>query len=999
MEETLVEGHQARKEADCRVVIGPEETAAARAAWPDIPIVALVEASEPDQAVYARCAGADVVLPTTDLATGWRHDTPGLAVAVSAATSLAERRNGIRDTSRRSGHDLGQALSAINLAAELAIGDRQKSERLLQQIQAQAQDAGVHAWRAGRAGRSSGLALGPVDLSAVLHRVATSEPDVSVYDSSGSAWVLGDVRRVEHLLEELIQYGRQAATSQRIEVKISSTGRIEIVIQGTGTHQQPAPARDIEFGLMAVGEIVNDLGGSIRIVEGKQDAGPHWIQLSFPLLPYRGHRAGLIAVPPDRMAIQADILEGVLRHAPLSESLEAIVEAIEWQLPGTKCSILLLHNGQTLHHGAGASLPEAYRNEIDGVAIGFGQGSCGTAAFLGEPVIAADVEHNPHWVNFIDLALSHDLRSCWSTPILAADGGAVLGTFAVYRSEAWEPEEAATHLVSRFTHLAAVAIGHHWLFNALAESESRFRNAFEGATAGMALVGLDGSILKVNPALSAMFDTTSTDLCRSNILDLVEPAHRARILRSWEDVLGDGNQEGEPESLEIPFQNRSSGDPLWASMRTSLVSAETGDQPQYFYAEIRDITASRRHAMERQAREAAEAASQAKTDFLALVSHELRTPLNAILGFAQVMKLVDLDPTQRADAIDNILTAGQHLLGLIGELLDLSLIEACQFKTVIENIDTVDAIDEAVQILQPLADSREIRLHRGPNSSAGLNTPATQSLEDSNTQHLVVDADRQCLRQVLINLVGNALKFTPMGGEVGITTMKTTSDSVRICVVDTGPGIAPAAIDDLFQPFHRLSRGSHHAEGTGLGLSVAAQLVDEMQGSIGVESSEGDGSCFWVELPEGTRTNNRALEQSEDPSEHSTDAFGHQPTSGSVLYVEDDPAAVQVIAATLALRPDIDLTTATTAAQGIAAARAHSFDAILLDIGLPDGSGWDVLRSLRDASATAAVPVVVLTAGPDLPPSGTPDPDRILAKPVDIETCLQAIDELLAPTG
>ncbi len=1015
-----------RKRDGCRIVVGAEETAAARAAWPDVPIVALVQASEATQAVFARTAGADVVLPMEDLAAGWRSDTPGLAVAVSAASSLAERRIGVRESSCNSAHDLGQALSAINLAAELAIGEDTKNERLLDQIRRQAQDAGTHAWRAGRAGRASELALQPVDLSAVLHRIAIAEPDVAVYDASDSAWVLGDVVRIEHLLEELIQHGRYSATNQRIDVTVGPASKVEITIRGTGKTRSPLPETDVEFGLLAVSEMVNDLGGSLHVhrlrpASGhggqlgheREKTGDHLtVRFTLPLLPYQGRNTDLVTVPPDNMAIQTDILEGVLRHAPLSESLEAIVLAIEQQLPGTKCSILLLDEHLCLHHGAGASLPEAYRTEIDGVTIGYGQGSCGTAAFLGQPVIAADVETDRHWGNFKDVALEHNLRSCWSTPILAADGGAVLGTFAVYRADVWEPDEAATRLVSRFTHLAAVAIGHHRLFRAVAESESRFRGAFEGATAGMALVGPDGAFLKVNPALCSMLESNATDLCGGNMLNLVKPAHRDRIRDGWNELLNVSSpaDRQHQEPIEVPIEDHPGDEPLWVSLRSSLVSTDDGDQ-RYFYIEIRDVSASRRHAIERQAREAAEAANLAKTDFLALVSHELRTPLNAILGFAQVMQLIDLDASQQESSIDNILKAGQHLLDLINELLDLSMIEAGQLSTAIEDVDADDVIDEALQIVRPLADSRDITLHCGLGSrSAG--TGATYWADTNNdgstaevapergetkTQHTVLHADRQWVRQVLINLLGNAVKFTPTGGEVGIVVGQAADHTVRIRVLDSGPGIPSEAMGDLFQPFHRLEPDSHpQAEGTGLGLAVAARLVEQMQGRIGVESEVGSGSCFWVDLPGRSRPANSALAQSTMLRPTMPAEVDNHPTTGVVLYVEDDAASVQVITTALALRPGIELQTAATVADGIAATKSQSFDAILLDIGLPDGSGWDLFRTLRTQPDSSSTPVLVLTAGPDVVPSDGPSPDSVMAKPLDIGACLKAIDGLLA---
>jgi signal transduction histidine kinase/CheY-like chemotaxis protein len=1012
MEVTLVGTPHDRKREQCRIVVGADEAAAARSAWPSAAIVALVEASDPNQAVLARCAGADVVVPTADLAAGWRHDTPGLATAISAATTLADRRTGRRETLERSAHDLGQALSAINLASELVPGVDERSDRLLTQLKTQAKEAGVHGWRTAQLGGAPPPVLRPVDLSSLLHRVARVEADVAVYDSTGSISVLGDEQLLDQILEELVDYGRRSSATQRIEVRHGPAGLANLTFRGTGSpRRRPSDHDSADSDALVVGEIValaTDLGGRLTIEQPSggdvATPGAPIVRLQLPILADGGSRSGLVKVPPDRMAIQANILEGVLRHAPLEESLEAVVSAIEQQLPGTKCSVLLLDDHRCLKHGAGASLPKPYRQAIDGVSIGYGQGSCGTSAYLARPVVARDVEHDPHWVDFRDLALTHGLRSCWSTPILAADGGAVLGTFAVYRSEVWEPDEVAIGLVSRFTYLAAIAIGHHRLFNALAESESRFRSAFEGVTAGMALIRLDGSFLMVNPALCAMFETDAHHLSNGNVLDFVAPSHRRRVADGWNRLLTtpegggvDPDQRGgglDQEPSEIPIVGRPGAEPLWASLRTTLIRTDDGQDP-YLHIEVRDVTASRRHAVERRAREAAEAANHAKSDLLALVSHELRTPLNAILGFAQVMKLIELDADQRAESVDNILKAGQHLLDLINELLDLSLIEAGQLPTTTEDLDADRVAREALQIVQPLADSRSITLRCGAEAATSKLT--AEWVTDCTYRPAVLHADRQCVRQVLINLLGNAVKFTPTGGEVVVIITETADDRVRLNVVDSGPGIPANAIDGLFQPFQRLVSASqpNAAEGTGLGLALSARLVEEMNGRIGVDSRVGHGSCFWVDLPgrfgpqdagQGAPATNQPSRSFDEPKDSAT---------GVVLLVEDDPASVQVMTAAMALRPGLTLRVAGTAGEALAAA-AGEVDVVLLDIGLPDGSGWEVLRSLRESPHHRSTPVMVLTAGPGAVPAEVPNPDRIMTKPLDVAACIEAIDDLLA---
>jgi CheY-like chemotaxis protein len=357
------------------------------------------------------------------------------------------------------------------------------------------------------------------------------------------------------------------------------------------------------------------------------------------------------------------------------------------------------------------------------------------------------------------------------------------------------------------------------------------------------------------------------------------------------------------------------------------------------------------------------------------------------------MQLIDLDAAQRADSLDNIVRAGQHLLELINELLDHSLIEAGQLTTSVENIDADDVIDEALRILQPLADSRDISLSRG------LYDASIDGQNNESGRPAVLRADRQCLRQVLINLVGNAVKFTPPGGQVSILVTGATEETVRISVLDSGPGIPADAIDGLFLPFHRLAPDAHpEAEGTGLGLSVAAKLVDEMQGKIGVQSEVGVGSCFWVDLPGGTGATGVTEDDAsgEGGQQTTRKTINDHPTSGIVLYVEDDQACVKVMTAAMALRPGITLLTAETVESGLALIRSNNVDAILLDIGLPDGSGWDLLRTIREDAATASIPAVVVTAGHGRVPNDTVGPEQVMTKPLDIGVCIETLDGLLS---
>lgn len=845
-----------RSSHSCRVVVGPDAVLTLRLNSPEVPIVALVDATSPIEAVLAQTAGADVVLPTTALEVGAHRDesgdTPGLALAVQAAAAIAHRRTEIAQSSRRVGHDLAGALNVIGLAAEVGRSGAIDPLEALEQIGELAKEAGDDTWRAGRAHRSSRRSLTAVEVFRLLRGPATSGHDVEVRAPDGESWVFADERQLSAAIAELVDDARGAGADRIVvDVDVDASNRIvEIIVSNDGPRfaaelvdvlGSPRCASSASerraLGLATIAEYIADIGGSFSVIDpAATDPLAHQagVRLSIPVIDGAVGEVARRVATVDQATAQANILEGVVRHVPLSESLDAIVAAIENQLPDAACSVLLLRHRRTLHHGAGAKLPVAYREAIDGVTIGLGQGSCGTAAFTGQPVIASDVTTDQNWVEFRELATTHGLRSCWSTPIVASEGGEVLGTFAVYTTQVWTPDRAAVRLVERFTYLAAVAIEHHRLF-------------------------------------------------------------------------------GE------------------------------------------------------------EASNKAKTDFLALVSHELRTPLNAILGFAQVMQMVDLDPEQRADGVEQIVRAGEHLRDLIDELLDLSRIEAGQLSVVAEEVDSAAVIGEVLDLVRPLATSRQIELIEDPP------TAAVHRLH----------ADRRCVSQVLINLVGNAVKYTPIGGRVRVDVTTAADGMVRIGVTDSGPGLSPESIAELFQPFHRLERdGQANSEGTGLGLALSARLMDEMDGRIGVESTPGTGSCFWVEFPwsHSLPSTGQAAAVCADPAP--------DPGCGVLLYIEDDPACVGVLASALALRPGIELRTARTAAEGLEGLQRGDVDVVLLDIGLPDRSGWDLLGGFQ--STHPDVPVVVVTAGGDVVPPGFAPPDRLVTKPIDVTEVLGAIDLALA---
>ena len=517
----------------------------------------------------------------------------------------------------------------------------------------------------------------------------------------------------------------------------------------------------------------------------------------------------------------ASILESIARRDPLGHSLEALVATMEQYLPDSICSILLLDQATaTLRHGAGARLPARYREVIDGLPIGPLAGSCGTAAFTRQEVVVSDVATDERWADYYHHALPHGLRSCWSRPILDVDRHVVLGTFAVYHRYPWLPGPPEREVVQRLTHVAAIAIGTAALHGQLVESEARFRSTFEAAGLGIALVGPLGTIEQANAALTAL---AGRPLVGETLADLLvdEDADATREALGW--VLARPGDDGRLTTAEVRVR-RPDQEPVWVAMTGSLIRGPAGE-PRHFCIELFDLTERRRVAQARRERAVAEAADRAKSELLALVSHEVRTPLNAVIGFAQVLQSTQLPPDRQRDGIEHILGAGRHLLQLINDLLDLTGAEAGQLHLVPEPVMAREVVAEATEIVAGLAAERGITLQ---TVSAGSEP--------------VVWADRQRLRQVLLNLLGNAIKFTPDGGAVDIVLTPG-----EIVVTDTGDGIPAGQLPFLFTPFHRA--GNSSAEGSGLGLALSQRLMSAMDGDLDLVSSSAKGTTFRLLLP------------------------------------------------------------------------------------------------------------------------------------------------------
>ncbi len=378
----------------------------------------------------------------------------------------------------------------------------------------------------------------------------------------------------------------------------------------------------------------------------------------------------------------------------------------------------------------------------------------------------------------------------------------------------------------------------------------------------------------------------------------------------------------------------------WVHAEASLTTPPDGGSAQTaMHGTVHEIT--ERKAAEKELMEAkneAERASRAKSEFLSRMSHELRTPMNAILGFAQILQTEDLQG-ELLDYVGEIKRAGDHLLTLINELLDLSRIESGMLVAELKPVQVATAIDEAVKIAGRTIEERGVSVE--------------VSCKDEQNW---IQADSTRLKQVLVNLLVNAAKYNRTGGTVTVSCVNGENSSLRIIVSDTGIGIPPDKVRQLFQPFNRLGAEKKGVDGVGIGLALSKHLTELMGGRIGVESRPGKGSEFWLELPLTEKSLNTTADG--EPSVH-------QRVNGTkldILYVEDNPANLRVVEAMVRKQDAWQLLSAMDGEQGLEMARKYRPDIILLDIHLPGIDGYEVLAQLRNDVRTHGIPVIALSA-------------------------------------
>ncbi len=444
----------------------------------------------------------------------------------------------------------------------------------------------------------------------------------------------------------------------------------------------------------------------------------------------------------------------------------------------------------------------------------------------------------------------------------------------------------------------------------------------------------------------------------------------------WHGRLCNKKKNGEEywvESTIVPFLNDAGKPYKYVSARTDITTLVQTEQALIL------------------AREEAESANHAKSQFLSSMSHELRTPMNAIMGFGQLLRMETEQPlnASQKENVDEIFKASHHLLNLINEILDLATIESGRVDLSMESVELAQIIIESLQLITPLAQ------RRGIDIALTLNGAAITAEQLSRKNH-VVRVDRIRLKQVMLNLLSNAVKYNHENGKI-VIDCDIREKLARVSIMDTGPGLDAAQQSQLFKPFMRLGAQQSEVEGAGIGLVITKNLVELMGGTIGLDSESGKGCCFWVEFPNDTLpllpSDITAKSEITSPLNMREFTQGH-----TVLYIEDNPANLRLVKQLLAKKTNIHMWSAPEPRLGLELAAEHKPQIILLDINLPGMNGFEVLQHLRDRAETREIPIIAISANAmpdDIEKGLAAGFDDYITKPIDVNLLLKAIERNL----
>jgi PAS domain S-box-containing protein len=534
---------------------------------------------------------------------------------------------------------------------------------------------------------------------------------------------------------------------------------------------------------------------------------------------------------------------------------------------------------------------------------------------------------------------------------------------------------------------------------ALEDSELRQRSLVEAMAEGMVVQDANDKILLCNEAAPRILGLTRDQLLGRDSLD---PRWQA-VARDGKPFTGQTHpsvvalRTGQPQRDVLMGVHRLEGGLAWISVNSEPLVRAGESAPYATVTTFNDITplieaeerllrlnseleqrVAQRTADLARALDLAEGASRAKSEFLSRMSHELRTPLNAILGFAQILRLrgLSLSPAERDQQVQQIETAGWHLLELINEVLDLARIESGAMSVSREPVALQALVADCVQMIQPLARSMQVELV----DDAGTAPP------------LHVLADRIRLKQVITNLLSNGVKYNRRGGRVTVSVQAIDAEWIDLAVADTGRGFSGTQLRDLYQPFNRLGADQSPVEGAGIGLVISKRLTELMGGSLELATAEGQGSTFTLRLKRAGEAGAAATPRHEG----ALSVTHEQPRL--ILYIEDNPSNIELMRGVVALRPSLRLVEATDGLSGLALAHERQPDLIVVDVGLPGMDGYQVCGNLRAHPDFARRPIIALSANAmqaDIERGRAAGFDAYLTKPLDVPVFLAQVDQLL----